>query len=79
MLPVTNILAPYAVEIHLSGSWLSEWPIIRIGLVLRLKFVESYTKLSCPEITGRKDQVQRTVMASRTVNQAWSKGLDVGT
>jgi len=40
------------------------------------KFVENSTKITCLEIT---DQVQYSVMASRTSNQAWSKGLYAST
>jgi len=37
------------------------------------KFVENFTNY------GLSDQVQYRVTASGTSNQAWSKGLDVGT
>ena len=40
------------------------------------KFVENSAKISCPHIA---DHVQHSVMASRTSNQAWSKGLGPGT
>ena len=40
------------------------------------KFVDNTAKITFPHIT---DHVQYSVMASRTSNQAWSKGLDTGT
>jgi phosphoribosyl-AMP cyclohydrolase len=40
------------------------------------KFVEKFAKITCLQTTN---QVQYSVMASRTSNQAWSKGLDAGT
>jgi len=46
------------------------------------KFVTNSTKLTCLEITSYRikySTVQYSVMASRTTNQAWSKGLDAGT
>ena len=39
-------------ELHLSESWLSGSPIIRIGLAPSGKFVQNSTKLTCLEITG---------------------------
>ena len=71
-----------ANQIYREGVWfgtvkLHLWAlVIRIGLVLRVKFVENSAKITCLKIT---DQVQYGVMASRTSNQAWSKGLDTGT
>jgi len=41
-------------------------------------FVQNCTKLTCLEITGYRIKYG-SVMASRTSNQAWSKGLDAGT
>ena len=63
----------------------SKTPIIR-NLVIRNsdypdrleswgKYVENSTKLTCLEITGYRIKYS-SVMASRTSNQAWSKGLD---
>jgi len=43
------------------------------------KYVENSTKLTCLEMYRLSDQVQYSVMASRTSKQAWSKGLDAGT
>jgi phosphoribosyl-AMP cyclohydrolase len=40
------------------------------------KFAKKSAKITCLQTT---DQVQYSVMASRTSNQAWSKGLDAGT
>jgi hypothetical protein len=42
------------------------------------KFVENSTKLTYLKITGYRTKYS-TVMAYRTANQAWSKGLDAGT
>ena len=47
MKPQTN-----TAKIHLSGRWLSGLPIIRIGLALRVKFVENSTELTCLDIAG---------------------------
>jgi hypothetical protein len=63
----------------------SRTPLIRT-LVIRVtnysdrlghagKFVENSTKLTCLEITG----YWINVMASRTSNRPWLKGLDAGT
>ena len=66
------------LEPHLSGSWLSGSPIIRIGLDLQLNLSRIYeTNLSWKYLLS--DEVQYSVMASRTSNKAWSKGLDLGT
>jgi hypothetical protein len=40
------------------------------------KFVENSKKVTCLEITGFRIKYS---MASRTTNQAWSKGFDAGT
>ena len=42
------------VELHLSGSWLSGSPIIRIGLAVGIKLskLKKKKKLTCPEIIG---------------------------
>ena len=67
----------------------SRTPLIRT-LVIRIannpdrlgsssKFVENSTKLTCLEITGYRIKYNTVFMASRTSNQAWSKGLDAGT
>jgi hypothetical protein len=45
-------------------------------LGLRVKFVENFTKIPCPETTGFSVHVQYSVKATSTSNQAWSKGLD---
>jgi len=43
-----------------------------------VKSVENSTELSCLEITSYRIKCQYIIMASRTSNQAWSKGLDSG-
>jgi len=44
------------------------------------KFIENFKKkLTCLGNYRLSDQVQQSVMASRTTNQAWSKSLDAGT
>ena len=40
------------VELHLSGSWLSGSPIIRIGLALGLNLSRILQKPTCREMTG---------------------------
>ena len=75
-LPLVSVLI--TVDLHLSGSWLSEPPIFRIGLALRVNCREFY-KTNLPLNYRLSDQVQYSVMASGTSNQAWSKGLDAGT
>jgi hypothetical protein len=63
----------YTVELYLSGPWLS-------GSASPFGWI-------CPEFYTTNllwnyrlsDQVQYSVMASRTSNQAWSKSLDAGT
>ena len=65
-------------ELHLSGRWLpdrqlsgSAWPFVYICRELK--------KTNFPWSYRLSDQVQYNVMASRTSNQARSKGLDAGT
>jgi len=43
------------------------------------KFAENSRKVYGLEITGYRIKYSISVMASRTANQAWSKGLDAGT
>jgi len=67
-----------------SGTPLIRELFIRITnyqdrLGLSGKFFENSKKLTRLEIYWLSDQVQYSVMASRTSNQAWSKGLDAGT
>jgi len=66
------------VELHLSGPWLSGSSIIRIGLVLRVHLSTIY-ETNFPWNNRLSDQVQYSVMASRTSDQAWLKVLDAGT
>jgi len=63
-----NVQQDLVVEYNSSGSRLSgsAW---HIG-----KFVEKSTKLNCLEITDYR--IKFGTMATRTSNQAWSKGLD---
>jgi len=70
--------APSTAELHLSESWLSRSPIIRIGLALR-GICREFGKTNLPWNYRLPDQVQYSVMASRTSNQSRSKGLDEGT
>jgi len=60
------------VKLHLSGRWLagSAWSL---GLICHVFYK------TCLEITGYRDQVHYSIMASRISKQAWSKGLDAGT
>jgi hypothetical protein len=41
-----------AVDLHISGRWLSRSPISQNGLALRFKSVENSTKLTYIEIAG---------------------------
>jgi hypothetical protein len=58
----------YTVQLHLSGRWLRGSPICR-----------EFYKTTLPWNYRLSDQVQYSVMASETSNQAWSKGLDADT
>jgi hypothetical protein len=67
-------------ELNLSGHCLCGLPIIRTGLVLPSKFLDRQLhKTNLPRNNRLSDQVQHSVMACRTSNQAWSKGFDAGT
>jgi len=70
-------------------SWYSKTPLIRT-LVIQItnypgrfdpsvKFGENPTKRTCLQITGYGIKYSTVLLASRTSNQAWSKGLDTGT
>ena len=60
------------VELHLSGPWLTRltWPSVNLLRILKTNLPCNYQLL---------DQVQNSVMASRTLNQVWLKGLDTYT
>jgi len=56
MIVLRNLYKSFSmVELHLSGRWLSRTQIVRIGLALRVKFVENCTKPICLEITGYRN------------------------
>ena len=66
------------MELRVFKRWLSGSPIIRIGLVLRVNL----SRILQNELVWNyrfSDQVRYSVMAYRTSNQAWSKGLNAGT
>jgi hypothetical protein len=68
------------VELHLSRRWLSGLPIIWIDLALRVNLSRILgTLVYVPTNYRLSDQVQYSVMASGTSNQAWSKVLDACT
>jgi len=60
------------VELNLSGSWLTRWAWSSVNLLRILK-----TNMPCNY--WLLDQAQYTVMASRTLNQVWLKGLNTKT
>ena len=82
-LPVPYLVTTFqdlwtTVVLHFTGRWLSGSPIIRIGLALRVNLsiiLQNWLFLKY----RLSDQVQYSVMASRTSNQARSKGWDSGT
>jgi hypothetical protein len=61
------------VELHLPERRLTNYPD-RLGP--SGKFIENSTKLALK--LPLSDQMQNSVMASRTSNRAWSKGSDAG-
>jgi hypothetical protein len=61
-------------ELHLTGCFLSETWIIRISLALRVNLLGIY-KTNLPSNYRLSDQVQCSVVAYRTANQARSKCL----
>jgi len=65
-----NIRNFSAVELHLPGRWLSgsAWPF---GWICW-----EFYKTNFPWNYRISHQVQYSVIASRTSNQVWSKGLD---
>jgi hypothetical protein len=63
----------YTVELHLSGHWLS-------GSASPFGWIcPQFYKNNLPWNYRLSDQVHYSVMASRTSNQAWSKGLNEDT
>jgi len=63
--------AKNTAELHVSEHWLYRLPIIQIGLALWINL--SVILQNLPWNYWLSDQVQYSVMASRTSNEAWSK------
>ena len=67
----------HRAELHSFGRCLSGSSNTQIGLALRVNLSRILQNLPLNYLLS--DQVQYSVMAYRTSNQAWSTGLDAGT
>jgi len=65
------------VEPLVSEGWLSWSSFLRFGLALQVNLSRNL-KPTFPWNYQLSDQVQYSIMASRTSKQVWSKGIDVG-